>query len=122
MSGSTECYVLEEVNPVDKVPLSEKGSQFANTKKKAAAQLVFVPSFKSCAAYMNSWTKEANDTESKTTFIQGKKKRRKGFGSLSSLLKSLKTLPQWMMICTKNCLHNFAKQMHEACAGKGKFA
>ena len=23
---------------------------------------------------MNSWTKEANDTESKTTFIQGKKK------------------------------------------------
>ena len=52
MSGSTECYVLEEVNPVDKVPLSEKGSQFANTKKKAAAQLVFVPSFKSCAAYM----------------------------------------------------------------------
>jgi hypothetical protein len=27
-----------------------------------------------------------------------------------------------MMRCTKNCLHNFAKQMHEACAGKGKFA
>ena len=51
-SGSTECYVLEEVNPVDKTPLSEKGSRFANTKKKAAAQLVFegvVPSFKSCA-------------------------------------------------------------------------
>ena len=33
-SGSTECYVLEEVNPVDKTPLSEKGSRFANTKKK----------------------------------------------------------------------------------------
>ena len=32
--GSTECYVLEEVNPVDKMPLSEKGSRFANTKKK----------------------------------------------------------------------------------------
>ena len=51
-SGSTECYVLEEVNPVDKTPLSEKGSRFANTQKKAAAQLVFegvVPSFKSCA-------------------------------------------------------------------------
>jgi len=32
--GSTECYVLEEVNPVDKMPLSEKGSPFANTKKK----------------------------------------------------------------------------------------
>ena len=76
-SGSTECYVTEEVNPVDKTPLSEKGSRFANTKRKAAAQLVFkgaVPSFLSSAAYMNSWTKEANDTESKTIFIQGKDK------------------------------------------------
>ena len=74
--GSTEWYVTEEVNPVDKTPLSEKGSRFANTKKKAAAQLVFegaVPSFKSCTAYIISWTKEANDTESKTIFIQGKK-------------------------------------------------
>ena len=70
--GSTEWYVTEEVNPVDKMPLSERGSRFVNTKKKAAAQLVFegaVPSFKSCTAYMNSWTKEANDTESKTAFI-----------------------------------------------------
>ncbi len=32
--GSTECYVLDEVNPVNKTPLSEKGSRFANTKKK----------------------------------------------------------------------------------------
>ena len=32
-----------------------------------------MPSFKSCTAYMNSWTKEANDSESKTIFIQGKK-------------------------------------------------
>jgi hypothetical protein len=32
-----------------------------------------VPSFKSCTAYIISWTKEANDTESKTIFIQGKK-------------------------------------------------
>jgi hypothetical protein len=76
--GSTECYVTEEVNPVDKTPLSEKRSWFANTKAKAAAQLVFkgaVPSYSSCAnRYMNLWTKEANDTESKTTFIQGKKK------------------------------------------------
>ena len=75
--GSTECYVLEEVNPVDKTPLSEKGSRFANTKKKAAAQLVFegaVPSFLSSAAYMNSWTKEENDNDLKTTFIQGKTK------------------------------------------------
>jgi hypothetical protein len=89
-------YVLE-VNPVNTTPLSEKGSRFANTKKKAAAQLIFegaVPSFKSCTNYMNSWTKEVNDTESKATFIQGKKKQRKGFGSLSLLLKSLKTLPQ----------------------------
>ena len=64
------------MNPVDKMPLSEKGSRFVNTKKKAAAQLVFegaVPSFKSCTAYMNSWTKEANDNDLKTTFIQGKK-------------------------------------------------
>jgi hypothetical protein len=38
--GSTECYDLEEMNPIDKMPLSEKGSQFADTKKKAAAQLV----------------------------------------------------------------------------------
>jgi hypothetical protein len=68
-------YVLE-VNPVNTTPLSEKGSRFANTKKKAAAQLIFegaVPSFKSCTNYMNSWTKEVNDTESKATFIQGKK-------------------------------------------------
>jgi hypothetical protein len=60
--GSTECFVTEEVNPIDKTHLSEKGSRFANTKNKAAAQLVFkgaVPSFKSCTAYMNSWTKEA---------------------------------------------------------------
>ena len=86
-----------EVNPVNTTPLSEKGSRFANTKKKAAAQLIFkgaVPSFKSCTNYMNSWTKEVNDTELKVTFIQGKKKQRKGFGSLSSLLKSLKILPQ----------------------------
>ena len=33
-----------------------------------------MPSFQSCTNYMNSWTKEANDTEPKTTFIQGKKK------------------------------------------------
>ena len=32
-----------------------------------------MPSFKSCTAYIISWTKEANDTESKTIFIQGKK-------------------------------------------------
>ena len=76
-SGSTECYVTVEVNPVDKTPLLEKGSRFANTKNKAAAQLFFegaVPSFKSCACYMTSWTKEANVTVSKTTFIQGQKK------------------------------------------------
>jgi hypothetical protein len=75
-SGSTEWYVTEEVNPVNKMPLSEKGSRFANTKRKAAAQLVFegaVPSFKSCTVYINSWTKEANDTESKTIFIKGTK-------------------------------------------------
>jgi hypothetical protein len=32
-----------------------------------------MPSFKSCTAYIISWTKEANDTVSKTIFIQGKK-------------------------------------------------
>jgi hypothetical protein len=76
-SGSTEWYVTEEVNPVNKMPLSEKESRFVNTKRKAAAQLVFegaVPSFKSCTAYIISWTKEANDTKSKTIFIQGKDK------------------------------------------------
>jgi len=75
-SGSTECYVTEEVNPVDKTPLSERGSRFANIKRKAAAQLVFegiACSFKTCIGYMNSWTKEANDAESKTIFIKGKK-------------------------------------------------
>jgi len=97
--GSTEWYVTEEVNPIDKTSLSEEGARFANTKKKAAAQLVFegaVPSYSSCAnRLMNLWMKEVNDTESRTTFIQGeKKKRRKGYGSLSSLLKSLQTLPQ----------------------------
>jgi hypothetical protein len=73
-SGSTEFFVTEEVNPVDKTPLSEKGSRFANTKRKAAAQLVHegaVPSFKCCTAYMSSWIKEANDTETKTIFIRG---------------------------------------------------
>jgi hypothetical protein len=75
-SGYTDFFVTEEVNPVDKKPLSEKGSRFANTKRKAAAQLVnegIACSFKSCTTYMNSWIKEANDTVSKTTFIQGKK-------------------------------------------------
>jgi hypothetical protein len=75
-SGSTDFFVTEEVNPVDKKPLSVKGSRFANTKRKAAAQLVnegIACSFKSCTTYMNSWIKEANDTVSKTTFIQGKK-------------------------------------------------
>jgi hypothetical protein len=61
--GSTECYVLEEVNPIDKTPLSQKGSRFANTKN------VFEG-----AMPMNSWIKEVNDTNSKITFIQGKKK------------------------------------------------
>ena len=32
-SGSTDFFLTEEVNPVDKTPLSEKGSRFANTKK-----------------------------------------------------------------------------------------
>jgi hypothetical protein len=75
-SGYTDFFVTEEVNPVDNTPLSGKGSRFANTRRKAAAQLVnegAVPSFNSSAPYMNSWIKEANDTVSKTTFIQGKK-------------------------------------------------
>ncbi len=33
-SGSTEWYVTEEVNPIDKTRLSEKQARFANTKKK----------------------------------------------------------------------------------------
>ena len=115
--GSTEWYVTEEVNPIDKTCLSDKPARFANTKTKAAAQLVSegaVPSFSSCAhAYINSWIKEANDNNLKTSFIRGKKrKQRAGFGSLSSLLKSLKALPQSMMRCTMNCLYNVAKQMH----------
>ena len=64
------------MNPVDKTPLSGKGSRFANTRRKAAAQLVnegIACSYLSCIKYMNSWIKEANDTVSKTTFIQGKK-------------------------------------------------
>ena len=32
--GSTEWYVTEEVNPIDKTSLSEEGARFANTKKK----------------------------------------------------------------------------------------
>jgi hypothetical protein len=35
--GSTECYVMEEVNPIDKTPLSEKGYWFANTKKSSSS-------------------------------------------------------------------------------------
>ena len=103
------------MNPVNKMPLSEKGSQFANTKRKAAAHLVFegaVPSFKSCTVYINSWTNEASDTKSKTILIKGKKTQRKDCGSLSSFLKSLKTLPQYMMRCTKICLHKYAYQKY----------
>ena len=33
-----------------------------------------MPSFSSCAVYMNSLTKGANDNDLKTTFNQGKKK------------------------------------------------
>ena len=75
--GSTEWYVTEEVNPINKTRLSEKGSRFANTKIKAAARLVSegaVSSFSSCAVYMYSWTKEANDNVLKTTYIQGRNK------------------------------------------------
>ena len=75
-SGSTYFFVTEEVNPVDKTPLSEKGSRYANTRRKSAAQLVFegiACPFSSCTAYMNTWIKVVNDTESKTIFIQGKK-------------------------------------------------
>jgi hypothetical protein len=85
-SGSTDFFVTEEVNPIDKTPLSEKGSRFANTKRKAAAQLVHegaVPSFSSCACYIIAWTKEANDTESKTIFIKGKKNAKKRLWKLT---------------------------------------
>ena len=46
-------------------------------QKKAAARLVSegsVSSFSSCAVYMYSWTKEANDNVLKTTYIQGRNK------------------------------------------------
>ena len=68
---------MEEVNPANMARLPEKEARFANTKVKAAAQLVHegaVPSFSSCAnAYINSWIKQANDNDLKTTFIRGKK-------------------------------------------------
>ncbi len=35
--GSTEWYVTEEVNSVDKTPLSEEGARFANTKKSCSS-------------------------------------------------------------------------------------
>jgi hypothetical protein len=75
--GSTECYITEEVNPNNMARLPEKEARFANTKIKAAAQLVHegaIPSFSSNANRdMNSWIKQANDNDLKTTFIQGKK-------------------------------------------------
>ena len=83
--SSTECYVTEEVNPIDKTCLSEKQAWFANTKNKAAAQLVSEgagPSFSTCVFYMNSWTKEANDNDLKMTFIQGKMKAKGRFWKL----------------------------------------
>jgi hypothetical protein len=46
-------------------------------QKKAAARLVSegaVSSFSSCAVYIYSWTKEANDNVLKTTYIQGRNK------------------------------------------------
>jgi hypothetical protein len=96
-SGSTECYVTEEVNPLNKLPLSEKGSRFANTKRKAAAQLVHegaMPSFSSCAAYMSSWIKEANDTESKTIFIKGKKNAKKKLWKLTIVAEEPKDITE----------------------------
>ena len=39
-SGSTEWYVTEEVNPIDKTRLSEKQARFANTKKKSLSSLL----------------------------------------------------------------------------------
>ncbi len=65
-----------EVNPNEKTPLKEEGARFANTKRKAAAQLIdegIACSFVSCAAYMTKWIELANDNDLKTTFIQGKK-------------------------------------------------
>ena len=49
-NGYTECYIMEEVNPANMARLPEKEARFANTKVKAAAQLVHegaVPSFSS---------------------------------------------------------------------------
>jgi hypothetical protein len=89
-SGSTDFFVTEEVNPVDKTPLSEKGSRFAKTKRKAAAQLVHegaMPSFLSCAVYMSSWIKEANVSESKTIFIKGKKNAKKRLWKLTIVVE-----------------------------------
>ena len=75
--GSTECYITEEVNPNNMARLPEKEARFANTKTKAAAQLVHegaVPSISTCSnRYMKLWIKQANDNDFKTTFIQGKK-------------------------------------------------
>ena len=43
--------------------------------------------------------------------FKANRKRRAGYGSISSLLKTLKALPQSMMRCTMSCLHQLANQM-----------
>ena len=61
---------------------------------------------------MNLWIKEANDNDLKTTFIQGKNKVKGMLWKLIIVAEESAGIPQSMMRCTKNCLHNVAKQMH----------
>ena len=61
---------------------------------------------------MNLRIKEANDNDLKTTFIQGKNKAKGMLWKLIIVAEESEGIPQSMMRCTKNCLHNVAKQMH----------
>ena len=84
--------------------------------KKAVAQLVFegaVPSYSSCAnVYSNLLMKEVNDTESRKTFIQGKNKAKGRLWKLIIIAEEPEDITAVVMRCTKNFLHNVAKQMH----------
>jgi hypothetical protein len=61
---------------------------------------------------MNSWTKEANDNDLKTTSVQCKKKAKGRLWKLIIVAEEPEGIPQLMMRCTMNCLHQAAKQMH----------
>ena len=102
--GSTKWYVTEEVNPIDKTPLSEKGSRFVNTKKSCSSA-----GLRGCRTLIFILCK---DIESRKTFIRGKNKAKGRLWKLIIVAEEPEDITAVVMRRTKNFLHNVAKQMH----------